>query len=96
MPCTPCSTCFGGRSPRRPRLDHAAVGASSPSGEYAFLEWSADGKSEVHDGADCYVVREGLIVMQTIHSTRAGSRVHDVPDFPPSGVLARACAAPPY
>lgn len=39
-------------------------------GEYAFLEWhghSADGT--VRDGADSFVIREGKIVMQSIHYT---------------------------
>ena len=38
--------------------------------EYAYLEWSA--RSEryaVEDGADSFVVRDGRIVMQTIHYT---------------------------
>lgn len=39
-------------------------------GEVGFLEWSADSKSTyVKDGADSYVVRDGLIVAQTIHYT---------------------------
>lgn len=37
------------------------------SGEYAFLEWTADGESQVRDGADSSVIRNGRIVMQTIH-----------------------------
>lgn len=40
------------------------------SGEYAFLEWSAsDGRRIVSDGADSFVVRDGRIVMQSIHYT---------------------------
>jgi hypothetical protein len=36
--------------------------------EYGLLNWSAqDGGTEIHDGADSYVVRDGLIVMQSIH-----------------------------
>ncbi|MFD2512467.1 nuclear transport factor 2 family protein [Pontibacter locisalis] len=39
-------------------------------GEVGFLEWSADSKNAfVKDGADSYVVRDGLIVAQTIHYT---------------------------
>lgn len=37
------------------------------SGPYAFLEWTADGEQTVHDGADSFVIEEGLIVMQSIH-----------------------------
>lgn len=37
------------------------------SGDYAFLEWTADGDSQVRDGADSFVVENGRIVMQTIH-----------------------------
>lgn len=37
-------------------------------GETGFLEWSADAAhTEVRHGADTYVVRNGLIVAQTIH-----------------------------
>jgi hypothetical protein len=39
-------------------------------GEYAYLEWRA--RSDHHvvsDGADSFVVRDGKIVMQTIHYT---------------------------
>ncbi|WP_350348303.1 hypothetical protein ABIQ69_16975 [Agromyces sp. G08B096] len=38
------------------------------SGDYAFLVWSgdADGRSAI-DGADSFVVRNGRIVMQTVH-----------------------------
>ncbi|ARS38140.1 nuclear transport factor 2 family protein [Pontibacter actiniarum] len=39
-------------------------------GKVGFLEWSADsGNTKVKDGADSYVVRNGLIVAQTIHYT---------------------------
>lgn len=39
-------------------------------GEVGFLEWSASSKNTgVKDGADSYVVRDGLIVAQTIHYT---------------------------
>jgi hypothetical protein len=40
------------------------------SGEYAYLEWQA--RSDHHvvsDGADSFVIRDGKIVMQTIHYT---------------------------
>jgi hypothetical protein len=38
--------------------------------DYGFLEWSADSDSvKVWDGADSFVVREGKIVLQTIHYT---------------------------
>ena len=37
------------------------------SGPYAFLEWSADAEQTVHDGADSFVIDDGLIVMQSIH-----------------------------
>jgi hypothetical protein len=39
-------------------------------GEVAFLEWTAhpDG-ARVEDGADSFLVRDGLIVAQTIHYT---------------------------
>lgn len=37
-------------------------------GDVAFLEWRARGEGvEVTDGADSFVVRDGLIVAQTIH-----------------------------
>lgn len=44
-------------------------------GELGMLTWSGRGKDTlVHDGADSYLVRNGLIVAQTIHySTRAKS-----------------------
>lgn len=39
-------------------------------GEVGFLEWTADSEHTfVKDGADSYVVRDGLIVAQTIHYT---------------------------
>ncbi|MFN7118691.1 MAG: nuclear transport factor 2 family protein [Saprospiraceae bacterium] len=40
------------------------------SGEVAFLEWT--GKShagEVHDGTDTFLIRDGKILVQTIHYT---------------------------
>lgn len=38
--------------------------------EYGFLEWSANSDSvKVWDGADSFVVRDGKIVLQTIHYT---------------------------
>jgi hypothetical protein len=37
-------------------------------GDYGFLEWSGrSGEAIVCDGADSFVVKGGLIVMQTIH-----------------------------
>lgn len=39
-------------------------------GEFGFLEWTAEGDgARIEDGADSYVVRNGLIVAQTIHYT---------------------------
>lgn len=39
-------------------------------GEYAFLEWQATSDlATVEDGADSFVIRDGLIRMQTIHYT---------------------------
>lgn len=36
--------------------------------EYALLQWSASaGGTQVHDGADSFVIRSGRIVAQTIH-----------------------------
>lgn len=45
-------------------------------GEYAFLRWSgkADGV-RLENGADSFVIRDGLIVMQSIYYT-----VHQVPE----------------
>ncbi|WP_243229646.1 nuclear transport factor 2 family protein [Microbacterium sp. CIAB417] len=39
-------------------------------GDFAYLEWTAH-NDEVHvgDGADSFVVRDGAIVLQTIHYT---------------------------
>jgi hypothetical protein len=40
------------------------------SGDVAFLEWSADSPiAKVRDGADSFLVRDGLIRVQTIHYT---------------------------
>jgi hypothetical protein len=41
------------------------------AGPYAFLQWSAydEGEKRVTDGADSFVVHDGLIVLQTIHYT---------------------------
>lgn len=58
-------------------LDRLVGGASfvydstAISGEYGFLQWSAreEGKPIVCDGADSFVVRDGRIVMQTVHYT---------------------------
>jgi hypothetical protein len=37
-------------------------------GEYGYLEWRADSEQyRVEDGADSYVIRDGKIVMQTVH-----------------------------
>lgn len=53
------------------------------SGEVAFLEWTARcPTAEVEDGADSFLIRDGLIVIQTIHYTarpvrRAGTRRAD-------------------
>jgi hypothetical protein len=48
-------------------------------GDVAFLEWSAEcDKASVHDGADSFVIRDGLIIAQTIHyslSVRAPTTV---------------------
>ncbi len=38
--------------------------------QFGYLEWSVDGESsDVADGADSFVVRDGRIVMQTVHYT---------------------------
>lgn len=38
--------------------------------EIAFLEWTANSdNSQIDDGADSYIVRNGLIIAQTIHYT---------------------------
>jgi ketosteroid isomerase-like protein len=37
-------------------------------GDYAFLEWTARSKDKiVSDGADGFVIKDGKIVLQTIH-----------------------------
>lgn|SRR5919112_1892666 len=48
-------------------------------GETAFLEWEAHSDAiEVDDGADSFVVRDGLIVAQTIHySVRHRTGYHE-------------------
>lgn len=39
-------------------------------GEVGFLEWTASSeKAKVEDGADSYIIRNGRIVVQTIHYT---------------------------
>ena len=39
-------------------------------GEMAFLEWTANGPTtQVRDGADSFLIRDGRIVAQTIHYT---------------------------
>ncbi|MDT0158758.1 nuclear transport factor 2 family protein [Microbacterium sp. ARD32] len=39
-------------------------------GDYGFLEWTAEADGRrVLDGADSFVVRDGRIVLQTIHYT---------------------------
>jgi hypothetical protein len=46
-------------------------------GEVAFLQWKAiaDG-ARVEDGADSYVIRDGRIVVQTIHYTVQSTPAH--------------------
>ena len=40
------------------------------TGDYAFLEWSANSSDAViHDGADSFVIENGKIVFQSIHYT---------------------------
>jgi hypothetical protein len=40
------------------------------TGDYAFLEWRGQSKDiHVEDGADSFVIRDGRIVMQSIHYT---------------------------
>lgn len=37
-------------------------------GDYAFLEWTAKGSDKkVLDGADSFVIKDGKIILQTIH-----------------------------
>jgi hypothetical protein len=44
-------------------------------GEVAFLEWTANGPAaSVEDGVDSFVIRNGLIVAQTIHYTPLTAR----------------------
>ncbi|HKK44745.1 MAG TPA: hypothetical protein VJ964_04450 [Balneolaceae bacterium] len=39
-------------------------------GDIAFLEWSAEGKNvHIDDGADTFLIRNGLIEIMTIHYT---------------------------
>ena len=39
-------------------------------GDWGFLEWRAESeRARIDDGADSYVIRDGLIRMQTIHYT---------------------------
>jgi hypothetical protein len=39
-------------------------------GDYAFLEWRGDAERvQVEDGADSFVIRDGRIIMQSIHYT---------------------------
>lgn len=46
-------------------------------GRMGFLEWWAGGLSgQVRDGADSFLVEEGLIVFQTIHYTVDGTPRH--------------------
>lgn len=43
--------------------------------EFAFLEWSVEGDvADVVDGADSFLVRDGRILMQTVHYTPRSSR----------------------
>lgn len=38
--------------------------------QFGYLEWSAEGDAaHVVDGADSFVVRDGRIIMQTVHYT---------------------------
>lgn len=50
------------------------------AGDYAFLEWRGDADQvTVEDGADSFVIRDGRIVMQSIHYTvrhRTGYHAH--------------------
>ena len=40
------------------------------SGDYAFLEWRGEADEvRIEDGADSFVIRDGRIVMQSIHYT---------------------------
>ena len=40
------------------------------AGDYAFLEWRGDAERvRIEDGADSFVIRDGRIVMQSIHYT---------------------------
>lgn len=39
------------------------------AGPYGFLEWTAQGEHVVCDGADSFVIYDGLIHMQSIHYT---------------------------
>lgn len=40
------------------------------SGRFAFLEWTAEADhAQVRDGADSFVIEDGLVVAQTIHYT---------------------------
>jgi hypothetical protein len=43
---------------------------TSVEGRMAFLEWAyEDATARVRDGADSYLIEDGKIVAQTIHST---------------------------
>ena len=62
------------RSARRLRMQIPdatfAFATRQVEGEVAFLEWSAESpKARVDDGADSFVIRDGLIRVQTIHYT---------------------------
>jgi hypothetical protein len=47
------------------RFDYLSV---QVDGEFGFLKWTADSdRCRVPEGADSYVIRDGRIVMQTIH-----------------------------
>ena len=57
-----CARCIGSG----PTSDDGAVTRSST----AFLEWTASGPTaRVRDGADSFVIRDGQIVVETIHYT---------------------------
>ena len=52
------------------RLPNAAYDYQTTlvSGEMAFLEWTAEsGEVRAEDGVDCFLIRDGLIRVQTIH-----------------------------
>lgn len=45
------------------QYDHTSI-----EGDYAFLEWTSRRKDrDVRDGADSFVIKDGKIILQTIH-----------------------------